>query len=76
MRRRAFVAGIGSLLAQPWVASAVSPVRRYRVGVLDTAPRERNVNFAAFQQVLVERGYTERQVRRLVEWYMRVKQAG
>jgi serine protein kinase len=22
------------------------------------------------------RGYTERQVRRLVEWYMRVKQAG
>jgi serine protein kinase len=24
----------------------------------------------------VERGYTERQVRRLVEWYMRVKQAG
>jgi hypothetical protein len=24
----------------------------------------------------VARGYTERQVRRLVEWYMRVKQAG
>jgi serine protein kinase len=24
----------------------------------------------------VGRGYTERQVRRLVEWYMRVKQAG
>jgi predicted Ser/Thr protein kinase len=24
----------------------------------------------------MERGYTERQVRRLVEWYMRVKQAG
>jgi serine protein kinase len=23
---------------------------------------------------MVERGYTERQVRRLVEWYMRVKQ--
>jgi len=22
------------------------------------------------------RGYTERQVRRLVDWYMRVKQAG
>lgn len=61
MRRRAFVAGIGSLLAQPWATSAISPVRRYRVGVLDTAPRERNVNFAAFQQVLVERGYTEGQ---------------
>jgi len=25
---------------------------------------------------MTERGYTERQVRRLVEWYMRVKQAG
>jgi serine protein kinase len=24
----------------------------------------------------MSRGYTERQVRRLVEWYMRVKQAG
>jgi len=27
-----------------------------------------------FVQRMVERGYTERQVRRLVEWYMRVKQ--
>ncbi len=61
MRRRAFVAGIGSFLAQPWAASAVSPVRRYSVGFLDTAPRERNVNFAAFQQVLLEHGYTEGQ---------------
>jgi serine protein kinase len=25
---------------------------------------------------MIQRGYTERQVRRLVEWYMRVKQAG
>jgi len=25
---------------------------------------------------MVQHGYTERQVRRLVEWYMRVKQAG
>jgi putative tryptophan/tyrosine transport system substrate-binding protein len=59
MRRRAFIAGIGSILAQPRVASAVSPVRGYRIGFLDTAPRERNVNFAAFRQVLLERGYTE-----------------
>jgi serine protein kinase len=29
-----------------------------------------------FVERMVERGYTERQVRRLVEWYMRVKQAG
>jgi serine protein kinase len=29
-----------------------------------------------FVQRMTERGYTERQVRRLIEWYMRVKQAG
>jgi serine protein kinase len=31
---------------------------------------------ADFVERMTERGYTERQVRRLVEWYMRVKQAG
>jgi serine protein kinase len=31
---------------------------------------------AEFVHRMIERGYTERQVRRLVEWYMRVKQAG
>jgi serine protein kinase len=31
---------------------------------------------AEFLARMTERGYTERQVRRLVEWYMRVKQAG
>ena len=29
-----------------------------------------------FVERMVERGYTERQVRRLVEWYMRYKKAG
>ena len=29
-----------------------------------------------FVNRMMDRGYTERQVRRLVEWYMRVKQAG
>jgi serine protein kinase len=29
-----------------------------------------------FVERMIERGYTERQVRRLVEWYIRVKQAG
>jgi putative tryptophan/tyrosine transport system substrate-binding protein len=61
MRRRTFVAAMGGFFVQPWAASAVSPVRRYGVGFLDTAPREGNVNFAAFQQVLLERGYTEGQ---------------
>ncbi|MDF2995634.1 MAG: PrkA family serine protein kinase [Xanthobacteraceae bacterium] len=31
---------------------------------------------ADFVERMMTRGYTERQVRRLVEWYMRVKQAG
>ncbi|WP_404384216.1 PrkA family serine protein kinase [Caenispirillum salinarum] len=31
---------------------------------------------AEFVERMIERGYTERQVRRLVEWYMRVKHAG
>jgi serine protein kinase len=31
---------------------------------------------AEFVERMVQRGYTPRQVRRLVEWYMRVKQAG
>jgi serine protein kinase len=31
---------------------------------------------AEFLARMTDRGYTERQVRRLVEWYMRVKQAG
>ena len=29
-----------------------------------------------FVQRMIERGYTKRQVRRLVEWYMRVNKAG
>jgi serine protein kinase len=31
---------------------------------------------AEFVQRMISRGYTERQVRRLVEWYMRVQKAG
>ena len=31
---------------------------------------------AEFVDRMVGRGYTQRQVRRLVEWYMRVKKAG
>ncbi len=63
MRRRAFVAGIGSFLAQPWAASAVSPVRRYRVGFLYTEGQNltfeyrsasgRNASFAELASELV-----------------------
>jgi putative ABC transport system substrate-binding protein len=52
---------MGSFLAQPFAAQAASPVRRYRVGFLDTAPRERNINFAAFAQALLDHGYAEGQ---------------
>jgi len=31
---------------------------------------------ADFLERMMSRGYTERQVRRLVEWYMRVNKAG
>jgi serine protein kinase len=37
---------------------------------------EKEKKHAEFLERMVARGYTERQVRRLVEWYMRVKQAG
>jgi serine protein kinase len=37
---------------------------------------ESETKHAEFVERMVERGYTPRQVRRLVDWYMRVKQAG
>jgi putative ABC transport system substrate-binding protein len=61
MRRRVFVVGLGSVLAQPLRASAIAAVKRDRVGFLDTAQRERNVNFAAFEQALRDHGHTEGQ---------------
>src|SRR5215467_2259539 len=39
----------------------------------DSETQKKHTEFVARMKV---RGYTERQVRRLVEWYMRVKQAG
>jgi predicted Ser/Thr protein kinase len=36
----------------------------------------RSSPWSAVIPALVGRGYAERQVRRLVEWYIRVKQAG
>ncbi|MBI1208686.1 MAG: PrkA family serine protein kinase [Azospirillum sp.] len=37
---------------------------------------ETDKKHSEFVERMMSRGYTERQVRRLVEWYMRVKQAG
>jgi len=39
----------------------------------DTETEKKHTEFVSR---MMDRGYTERQVRRLVEWYMRVKQAG
>ncbi|HYB08878.1 MAG TPA: PrkA family serine protein kinase [Alphaproteobacteria bacterium] len=38
--------------------------------------KETESKHSEFVKRMAERGYTERQVRRLVEWYMRVKKAG
>ena len=38
--------------------------------------RETEKKHDEFVSRMMSRGYTERQIRRLVEWYMRVKQAG
>ncbi len=38
--------------------------------------RESDEKHSEFVRRMSDRGYTERQVRRLVEWYMRVNKAG
>jgi putative ABC transport system substrate-binding protein len=58
MKRRQFIAGFAAWSSP---VPAQSPSRRYHVGVLDTALRQRNANFAAFQQALLERGFVEGQ---------------
>jgi putative ABC transport system substrate-binding protein len=57
MRRREFIAGIGSLV--PFVTAARAQSKRYRVGMLDTVARGLNPNFRALQTALAERGYVE-----------------
>jgi putative tryptophan/tyrosine transport system substrate-binding protein len=61
MRRREFLAGCAGTAAWAAFACAQSMSKRYRVGMLDTSPRERNGNFQALVQGLGERGYIEGQ---------------
>jgi putative ABC transport system substrate-binding protein len=65
MRRREFIAGLASAAALPpaaWPPAArAQSAKRYRIGVLDTSARQRNANFRAFQQALLEHGYVEGQ---------------
>jgi putative ABC transport system substrate-binding protein len=61
MRRRQFIAGLGSAAAWPVVARA-QPTRTWRIGMLDTASQELNAaNLVAFRQRLRELGYIEGQ---------------
>jgi len=61
MHRRDFIAGLAGVAGWSFKAEAQSGFRRYRVGMLDTSPRELNPNFGALEQALRERGYIENQ---------------
>jgi putative ABC transport system substrate-binding protein len=59
MRRRDFIAGLASMGGWSSRVHAQSGSRRYRVGMLDTSPRQVNANFGELQKGLRERGYIE-----------------
>jgi putative ABC transport system substrate-binding protein len=62
MRRREFIAGLGSAAAWPVVARAQQPERMRRIGVLINQPAddpETRRRVAAFEQELNELGWTE-----------------
>ena len=62
----------GRVPSQSWIVGADEGGGRFE-GYTDDGETEKK--HAEFVNRMVARGYTERQVRRLVEWYMRVKQA-
>jgi putative ABC transport system substrate-binding protein len=72
IRRRAFIAGLGSATAWPVVARAQQDGRMRRVGVLmpnDEADLEAQVRFQAFRQGFADLGWVEgRNVRIDVRW--------
>ena len=62
MNRRAFVTGLGAVLAAPLAAEAQPVGRMYRIGMLETvAPALNATNLDAFRQALGDLGYVERQ---------------
>src|SRR6516162_4467864 len=73
MRRRQFIAGLGSAVAWPVVARAQQGERLRRIGVLipgdENDPLEKS-RISAFTQALAELGWTEgRNVRMELRWY-------
>jgi ABC-type uncharacterized transport system substrate-binding protein len=62
MNRRAFVAGLGAVLAAPLTVEAQVTGKVYRIGMLEVVPAALNAtNLAAFRQGLRELGYVEGQ---------------
>src|SRR5947207_8591324 len=58
MERRAFVAGIGAILAAPLGAQAQQPEKFYKIGHLLTAGRDATFHLVnALEEGLRERGY-------------------
>jgi putative ABC transport system substrate-binding protein len=72
MRRREFIAGLGSAAAWPVVARAQQGDRVRRIGVLmggDENDPVRNTQFSAFAQALADLGWTDgRNVRMDLRW--------
>ena len=73
MKRREFIAGLGSVAAWPVVAWAQQPARMRRIGVLiggnENDPQWKP-RLSAFMQALADLGWTDgRNVRMDVRWY-------
>src|SRR6516164_4148646 len=72
MRRRNFIAGLGSAAAWPVVARAQQPDRMRRIGVLmayDESDPEAKAHLSAFMQGLVELGWTNgHNIRMDIRW--------
>jgi putative ABC transport system substrate-binding protein len=72
MKRRQFIAGLGSAAAWPIVARAQQSDRVRRIGVLmsfDEDDPERKLRYSAFTQALADLGWTDgRNVRMDVRW--------
>jgi putative tryptophan/tyrosine transport system substrate-binding protein len=62
VRRREFIAALGSTVAWPLAARAQQPERMRRLGVLiggDEGDPERQATFSAFRKALQDLGWTE-----------------
>jgi putative ABC transport system substrate-binding protein len=72
MRRREFIAGLGSAVAWPAVARAQQPERMRRIGVLmggDENDPVFKLRYSAFLQALADLGWTDdRNVRMDLRW--------